>query len=145
MDVPGIVKRIKKIQDDKQMSNQAFADVLNSSSASLSHMYSGRNKPSLQIILAVSEAFGVSADYLLYGRAYNDKRTPTPPSGDEKRLSSGNGGEPASFSPKAVEDDNVFESEETPKKINSTLQNKIVDSIIIIYEDGTFTTHKPSH
>ena len=46
-----LIERIKKIINDSELSSAAFADQLGVQRSSISHILSGRNKPSLDFIL----------------------------------------------------------------------------------------------
>ena len=43
-----IVKRITQILEEQQLSSSAFADTIGVQRSSISHVLSGRNKPSLE-------------------------------------------------------------------------------------------------
>ena len=52
-----IVKRITQILEEQQLSSSAFADTIGVQRSSISHVLSGRNKPSLEFILKTVRAF----------------------------------------------------------------------------------------
>ncbi|MFN4300297.1 MAG: helix-turn-helix domain-containing protein [Thermaurantimonas sp.] len=63
-----IVDRIKELQQAQGLTNNEFAEKLGISSAALSHIYSGRNNPSLTILEAILQKFpNVNFNYLLKG------------------------------------------------------------------------------
>ena len=51
------IKRLEKLLDYYQLSASAFADRIGVQRSSLSHLLSGRNKPSLDLILKISDEF----------------------------------------------------------------------------------------
>jgi transcriptional regulator with XRE-family HTH domain len=63
-----VVNRIKLIQVKSGLGNADFAEKLDISPATLTHLYNGRNKPSLHIIAQISQVFGVSADEIINGK-----------------------------------------------------------------------------
>ena len=64
-----IVTRITQILEDQQLSSSAFADTIGVQRSSISHVLSGRNKPSLEFILKTVRAFpAYSTDWLLFGK-----------------------------------------------------------------------------
>jgi transcriptional regulator with XRE-family HTH domain len=70
--VTAMINRIKSIIQESKMSNGEFAAHIGINKASLSHVLSGRNKPSLDFVMKVLEAFpGISSDWLLFGREPN--------------------------------------------------------------------------
>lgn len=143
MDVTGIIERIKRIQENKQLSNQAFANLIDSSSASLSHLYGGRNKPSLQIIMAVAESFDVSVDYLLYGKQKSTTPSDIPVEQISKSVSKGieKTDETRSFNDHSKSEPDASLEAHSSKISGQSSQQ--IESIIIMYNDGTFTIHKP--
>lgn len=61
-----IIQRIKRLIEDSDLSSAAFADKLGVQRSSISHILSGRNKPSLDFVMKLLEAFPtVSPDWLL--------------------------------------------------------------------------------
>ena len=108
--------RLNKVMDYYQLSAAAFADKINVQRSSISHLLSGRNKPSLDFVLKVLEEFkDVELYWLLNGKGSFPKTeivTTTP-------LRSG-----------------------SPSQ--ALAQNeKDIDSIIIFYKDGTFKNYVP--
>ncbi len=74
-----MVGRIKNIIKESGLSNGEFADRIGVNRASLSHILSGRNKPSLDFVIKLLGAFDyVSSDWLLFGRKA-DKDSDTKP------------------------------------------------------------------
>ncbi|GCD77301.1 transcriptional regulator [Thermaurantimonas aggregans] len=64
-----IVDRIKELQQAQGLTNNEFAEKLGISSAALSHIYCGRNNPSLTILEAIYQKFpNVNFNYLLKGQ-----------------------------------------------------------------------------
>ncbi|MDZ7849168.1 MAG: helix-turn-helix transcriptional regulator [Owenweeksia sp.] len=63
-----IADRIRELIDSKGLSNTEFAKATDLNPAIISHILSGRNKPSLQVISHIKSAFtNVNTDYLLAG------------------------------------------------------------------------------
>src|SRR5690606_15301731 len=63
-----IAQRIKELIDDQGLSNTDFAKETNLNPAIISHILSGRNKPSLQVINQIKDSFtNVNLDYLITG------------------------------------------------------------------------------
>ena len=63
-----ISKRIAEILDRSGLSHSEFASRLGVSGATISHLLSGRNKPSLQVLTRIKREFtNVNWDYLLLG------------------------------------------------------------------------------
>ena len=65
-----ILERIKEIMDKEGISPSALADQIGISRPLMSHVMSGRNKPSLQLVLKLLEHYPhYSADWLLLGKS----------------------------------------------------------------------------
>ena len=64
-----ITDRIRKIISDNNLTNSSFADKIGVPRSSVSHILSGRNNPSLDIIIKITHSFSeISADFLLTGK-----------------------------------------------------------------------------
>lgn len=125
-------KRIKKIMEYHNLTASAFADKIEVQRSSISHILSGRNKPSLDFVLKITEHFDeVELNWLLYGTGnfptnknkiesinkevvrVEKKTTPTLPD---------------LFNQKIVSDD-----------INA---EKKITRIVLFYSDGSFEDYK---
>ncbi len=63
-----MVDRIKQIVAYKQMSPTAFADTIDINRSSLTHIFSGRNQPSLDVAKKILTAFpDISTEWLIMG------------------------------------------------------------------------------
>jgi transcriptional regulator with XRE-family HTH domain len=70
--------RIKKIMDFHQLSASLFADKIGVQRSSISHILSGRNKPSLDFVLKITSEFNdVDINWLLHGNGSFPKKTET--------------------------------------------------------------------
>ena len=70
-----IVERIEEIRSNHQLSAAAFASKIGVQRSAMSHILSGRNKPSLEFLIKVYEAFDeVALEWLIVGTS-----TPTDP------------------------------------------------------------------
>lgn len=69
-----ITERVKKIMEDNGLSSSQMADKIGVQRSAISHILSGRNKPSLDFVIKVLEAFeNVSSDWLLQGENVTEK------------------------------------------------------------------------
>lgn len=116
-------ERLTVIMKSYQLSASAFADKIQVPRSSISHLLSGRNKPSLDFVLKVVKEFDeVELYWLLNGKGTFPKSTapsPTPKSDVTTALKS------QEFIPDQQESD-----------INA--QSKKIERIVIFYNDGTF-------
>jgi transcriptional regulator with XRE-family HTH domain len=132
-----ILERIKLILDKEGISPSELADSLGIGRPLLSHIFSGRNKPSLQVVLKILETYpAYSANWLLTGKeAANDfKKTPLKIEVQDN--------------PKTdfVENTIVNKSEsqpELPKTKNAkTLPKEQPEVVLLMFEDKTFESYK---
>ena len=79
--------RIRTIMEDQHMTQQVFADFLQQSPATLSSIFNGRTRPTLQVIDAIkSKIPDISIEWLLYGTG--DMYISHPQGADESILGS---------------------------------------------------------
>ena len=118
--------RIATIIKVNQHNASSFAEVLGVQRSSMSHILNGRNKPSLDFIEKVLLHFPrVDASWLITGKQVDviseeESQTVSKPSVKKSK----------SKTPQLV-----------PKV---SLQNKMVDRIVIFYSDGTFGSYEQS-
>jgi len=132
-----ILERIKLILDKEGISPSELADSLGIGRPLLSHIFSGRNKPSLQVVLKILETYpAYSANWLLTGKegANDFKNTPS-------KIE-------VLDNPKTdfVENTIVNKSEsqpELPKTKNAkTLPKEQPEVVLLMFEDKTFESYK---
>jgi len=124
-------KRLRKVIDYYGLSASAFADKLSVQRSSISHILSGRNKPSLEFVMKILNTFPeVELYWLLNGKGSFPKtiteehvKTPT-------------------LHPK-VEQQTTQQSFPLDEKVISTIPSngKTIDKIVIFYTDGTFEAY----
>ncbi len=170
-----MLDRIKSVIDFYNLSPSAFADKIGVQRSALSHVLSGRNKPSLDFIVKVKKTFpDLSMDWLtlgvgnmlLKGSDFNDSMF------DESNVSAESD---VTDEPKKVSDTNIlsdmFKSEvpaaygnnsnsaglddasseksmsdaEKLKKNVISGTGKMVDKIVWFYSDGTFSVFYPEN
>lgn len=121
-------QRIKKIQEYYQLSASGLADTLGIQRSTISHILSGRNKPSLDFVLKIIDTYPeVELYWLLNGKG--NFPVDTTPSPDQQR---------AAISKPAVQKTISFKeaSSKTPVPENSS--EKKIERIVIFYTDGSF-------
>ena len=114
--------RLKKILDYYGLSASAFAEVITVQRSSISHILSGRNKPSLDFITKVLNAFPeIDLLWLLSGTGDFPRTTTTP-------------------TPKSEE------SQVLAKPVNpvAAISNgdELIERIVIFYKDGSFKNYE---
>ena len=116
------IKRLETILRHYDLSAAVFADKINVQRSSISHLLSGRNKPSLEFVLKLVRTFPeVNLYWLLNGKG------DFPPT--EKGIPKLS--EPAS-STFSFKDDNP---------LRKSISEKNIEKIVIFYDDGTFRSY----
>ena len=145
--------RIKHIMEEQHMSQQVFADFIGLSPATLSSIFNGRTRPTLNIVEAIKNKIpSISTDWLLMG--VGDMYI-SPSTGDST------GSDPSqqsSVEPMLDFDQSVLKPSRTPisQSVHNTLLDnnpqimKIVDKeprkvteIRVYYDDQTYETFVP--
>lgn len=113
--------RLKKILEHHQLTASQFADKVGVQRSSISHILSGRNKPSLDFILKVTGTFeDVDIYWLLNGKGTFPKE---------------GGHRPSPI--------NLF-SEGEVKTDSGVQSGKKISRIVVFYNDGTFDEYDKS-
>jgi len=108
-----LTERLSYIMKLNELSASAFADKIGVQRSGISHILSGRNKPSLELIQKILHHFPkVSADWLISGQKVMDKPLSPPPD--------------ATPSIDTTIDDS----------------NKSIKKIVVFYSDNTFEEYK---
>ena len=106
--------RIQNIIEKYGLSSNAFANEIDVNRSTVSHILSGRNKPSIEVLQKILKRFpDVSANWLLLGQ----------------------GSMLASKS-------QVMEEVKETKPL--TLENKTINKIVVFYNDNSFEEYKPN-
>ncbi len=151
------IKRLEIILDYNSLNASSFADKIGVQRSSLSHLLSGRNKPSLDFILKIIEVFPeVDLYWILNGKGTfpkseykSDPIIPTSTPTINTKIAETEIEKPADlFSEKIVEPKNHVEEKfvyPIPNTQNSASYNKDaeIDRIVIFYKNGTFKTYSP--
>ncbi len=151
------IKRLEIILDYNGLNASSFADKIGVQRSSLSHLLSGRNKPSLDFILKITAIFpDVDLYWILNGKGTFPKSeikndpiipTPTPTSTLNSKIVETEIEKPADlFSEKMAEPENCLEekySNTIANTTNSASNKNEIDRIVIFYKNGTFRTYSP--
>ena len=114
-------ERLQKIIDFYGETASSFAEKIGVQRSSISHILSGRNKPSLDFVMKVLHSY---PEVELYW------------------LMNGKGNFPSQ--PKISESPNSNIPEQVSKNpISNTDTTSEIDKIVIFYKDGTFKSYKP--
>lgn len=118
-----IQERLKMVMKMNNLSAAAFADRVGVQRSSISHIMSGRNKPSLDFIQKTLKSFPrVNGDWLVTGR-------PVGANTDTSSFSESNNDQ------NEVNSSTIEEKEPEPK---ISIKQKEIDRIVVFYSDGTY-------
>ena len=144
------IKRLEIILDYYSLNASGFADKIGVQRSSLSHLLSGRNKPSLDFLLKILDVFPeVDLYWILNGKGsfpknnevIVEKNLNTPPTVPNTENKIGN-----LFSDNKKENTTTTNFEKTEKGAASPLQKNNeseIDKIVIFYKNGTFKSYNP--
>lgn len=125
-----MTERFKLLLEQLRLSPSGFADKIGIQRSSVSHVFSGRNKPSIDFLEKILNVYPeIDVTWLITGRVSSQKEIisikPDP--------------EPDKF-----RELNVPVLKEEIKKLPVLNEEEPVEQIIIIYKNGTFRMLKPS-
>tara|TARA_B100001769_G_C22009785_1_gene542659 strand:+ start:440 stop:829 length:390 start_codon:yes stop_codon:yes gene_type:complete len=116
-----ITKRIENLIQSNNLTASGFAEKIGVQRSSISHIISGRNKPSLEFLIKITEVFPeTSLSELVYGTISN---LPSH-SIDENSLNSLN--------------DSKTDDSQLEMKLDDSQTQKTEKSLVMLYSDGTF-------
>ncbi len=147
------IKRLENIIEYYNLNASSFADKIGVQRSSLSHLLSGRNKPSLDFILKIDEEFPeVDLYWLLNGIGSFPKEVEKKIETPTKELKN-----PLIATESLIKEDNSlkdpFTTPEAPLKtpieapkailnqVISQLSNEDVEKIVFFYKNGTFKVY----
>ena len=145
------INRLEFIMEHYGLSASSFADKVGVQRSSISHLLSGRNKPSLDFVMKVLDIYPeLNLYWLLNGSGTylkndvvdnSEKKAQTAPAPIIENT--------ASKANTLFSDDNFTESNKEPLASNSNLfaeksGGKNIEKIVLFYSDGTFEDYKPS-
>ena len=126
-------KRLSEIINYYDLSAASFADKIEVGRSSISHILSGRNKPSLDFVLKIVSTFPeVELYWLLNGK------------GDFPKNKNENSPTPIDVKKSQFHSDLFSESEKIPQQVEKmeSTGNKRIQRVVIFYNDGTFEAYE---
>ena len=148
VNIDDFVKRLEIILEYYALNASSFADKIGVQRSSMSHLLSGRNKPSLDFVMKIMEVFPeVDLYWILNGTGSFPKnneeilettKTPAPISSNEN------------LTPGDLFSEINYEAGKTEMKIASETKNQNliseeseIEKIVIFYKNGTFKAYNP--
>lgn len=128
VNIEEFAKRLKLVMDYYEISAALLADKIEVQRSSISHILSGRNKPSLEFVLKILKKFPeVELYWLLNGDGKFPKKI------EESATN------PTLFSESRSEE--ISKMTTKSKKISDI--DSSIEQIVIFYKDGSFKNYKP--
>lgn len=128
-----MIDRIQLILKSKNLSSSQFADEIQVQRSSISHILSGRNKPSLDFIMKILSTYSeVNADWLIFGKGQMVRQ--------EKSDQKTNEEIKPNMPPIEKKEEVVLEKETSPvlqQKLSDD-KNDTIEKIVVFYRNGTF-------
>lgn len=125
------IERLEQLLQYYSLNASAFADRIDVQRSSISHLLSGRNKPSLEFVLKVVKNFPeVNLYWLLNGKGS------FPSEEGKEGQEEGQKGHPLS-----TQIPNSSASSKTPVSQTRKHTDKIIERIVIFYSDGSFEAY----
>ena len=156
--------RIRQIMESQNMTQQLFADYIGQSPATLSSIFNGRTRPTLNIVEAIKKKIpNISTDWLMFGSGEMYLPDQNPENGSQEMSDQGSDGtsmtqnqmfdfDPSASptpknGPSSTQNFNSVrntrpEIQQTEVKFIDKPQRKIVE-IRVFYDDQTFDTFEP--
>lgn len=148
-----MIDRIQLILKSKNLSSSQFADEIQVQRSSVSHILTGRNKPSLDFVSKILSSYSeLNSDWLLFGKGQmikiqeqfqkNTKAEEKPEKSDKSPILQKN--TEINF------DEEIPKNMETKKKASASTQIEIssskseVEKIIVFYSDKSFVEFLPN-
>lgn len=131
----GFAKRLQKVLDYYGVSATAFSEEIAFNRSTISHLLSGRNKPSLEFVMKVLQKYPeVELYWLLNGKG-------SFPKSDLPKIET----------PKPTQESISFQTDSKPKpettppifsERSTQLSEKGIERIVIFYKDGSFKVYE---
>ena len=155
LNLEDFVKRLELVMDYYSLSGGSFADKIGIQRSSLSHLLSGRNKPSLEFVMKIVSVLPeVDLDWILNGNGTFPKsiQIKAPVRAPEKVLSSPSllfPDEPAVVQKTEPEIKQVHITTEIAQASEVSVKDQktaiFIENIVIFYTDGTFSDYKKAN
>ena len=138
LNTAAIVERIEKIRSNHQLSAAAFASKIGVQRSAMSHILSGRNKPSLEFLIKVYEAFDeVGLEWLIVGKPNHIDPINKSYLFDSKKIENKYHQNHSISNPKSEK------IKPQNQSLISTEESATPKEIIYLYGDGSFERFKP--
>jgi transcriptional regulator with XRE-family HTH domain len=138
-----IKDRILRILTSENLSSSKFAEIVGVQRSSISHILSGRNKPSLDFLQKILSNFpAINADWLIIGKGEMFKKN------WQAEINFDNKIESTSTINNSIKEEPTTTNESTDKIITQTVVREVksrrIQKIVVFYDDNTFEELSPN-
>ena len=146
-----MIDRIKQIMEMENLTPSQFADEIDVQRSSLSHVLSGRNKPSLDFVMKVKLCFSdINLEWLIFGNGEMlESSTGVLSDTIQKEKTLFDADTPLNTIPESYDDPSVTNKKSNKFNKDITAENRIgiessseennmVEKVILLLQDGTF-------
>lgn len=136
-----MIDRILEILKTKNLPPAQFADMIGVQRSSISHLISGRNKPSLEFIQKILKTFpDINTDWMLFGKGKMIENENSVDQSTHRSMDL--------FPNDQMQQEKVFEpkkqeSEKVQKKKWTDSEGKKIEKIVCFFKDNTFREYLP--
>jgi len=137
--------RLLKLISTEGISPAKLAEIIGVQRSSVSHMLSGRNNPSYDVLQSILQKFPkVNPDWLLLGKG-DMFRKPVQASLFDWTESTANDRNQKTVekSVEHVHDQPIIPRGEVSKTVENSISEKIVERVVVFFKDNTFKEYKP--
>ncbi len=131
------IAKLESIFSNLNLTPSMFADQIGVQRSSISHLLSGRNKPSLDFVLKIVDTFPQIDLYWLLGQKESSETLDMKVQRPSPAISEAVENEPKEEKKKAK----ILEEKPQSKKDIPSIRNSEVEKIVIFYRDGTFSEY----
>lgn len=130
-------KRLEKIMDYYALSAAALAEEMDFNRSTISHLLSGRNKPSLEFAMKLYQKFPeVTMDWLLFGKGGFPSHPEKPKAADSP------GHQKADSEAQSMVNLLAKDYKVQKETVQDTPFLKNIEKIVVLYDDGSFNVYQ---
>lgn len=136
-----IGSRLKKMIDNMGLNASEFSEQVGIQRSSLSHLFSGRNKPSIDFIIKIKNAFpSTDLEWLITGK--EAQAGSGMQENEHKNSGSATESIVTNVNNDALATDNKHINDELNDSTQTGRDEKEIDSIVWFYRDGSYRVYK---
>jgi transcriptional regulator with XRE-family HTH domain len=136
-----IGSRLKQIIDEMGLNASEFSERVGIQRSSLSHLFSGRNKPSIDFLIKIKSAFPeTDLEWLITGQPSQKSKAEL--SEDNDTIEIGDKRLVTNVNTPSLTNDNQGITTDTNEVARASTPTKEIESIVLFYTDGSFKEYK---